>query len=856
MTRASLRRRARLSPGLGLGLALLLLGGPQRTAGAMVDPAIDDPSREWCYLAKSTTLIGVPFMPDAVQVTFDGAIFTRQAELCFFYGTPLRPVLVRQKTYLDGWIPIVQADWQDGGIRYEIEMFGAVLDGQTEATNTVQFVRVRMRNQSSNTSVAVLACALRHSGGDGRSGASIFSPTWRYEMTADAALRDGKLVYCFPAGAKRERVPGKTYEGPFLGASEYVTARAEVCLTRYEPMLAPGETSDLVFKMPRVPMAATQAQHNAQIAQADYAVYREKTVRFWRELIAAGAQFELPEARLNAAWRASLVHLLLATRERNGERFQTSGLPYPDFFMIDFVDMRLAYDGSGHPELSEGSFPQILKRQLEDGLFCDTSLSHGAKLWSSHGHMVYALAHHYLMTREERYGRSVLTPLRRAIEWMRQARLTEPHGLMPPAWPYDAEMIQGCYTSHNLWSLLGLRASVRLARELGETKDAESWQALHDEYFGSFGKALTASAGADGYVPTGLYPFVTGPKARGGFAEYQTDQDWENMLLVYPTELLLPTDRRVSGTLAAIRRDRYREGIMTYRNGMHLHQYVTANLVEQYVLLGEQEKALRDFYHLLLHSGSTHEGFENMVEPWQDRRVTIDCPPPHAWAAAKIVQLTRNMLVVEYGGRAGLDEGQRDLHLFSVISPAWAQPGKEVSFTNAPTEMGRVSGRMQFTAEGAEVSINSQFHHPPRELVIPVPRFVELLSFSSDASRSTRAGDSIRLSLDAKRLTMKWRQKPDAHQRTFQDLLLAYRREVGHWAGTRGMAPAPPAGFLTAQEEQHGPAPLSCATVLEAFRHEYARRCQEETAKGGSLATVVAPPILTEAERRTAFEKK
>ena len=52
----------------------------------MFDPVIDDPAREWCYGGKTTTVIGKPFVPAPVQVTFDGAIFTGEAELAFFHG--------------------------------------------------------------------------------------------------------------------------------------------------------------------------------------------------------------------------------------------------------------------------------------------------------------------------------------------------------------------------------------------------------------------------------------------------------------------------------------------------------------------------------------------------------------------------------------------------------------------------------------------------------------------------------------------------------------------------------------------------------------------------------------------------
>jgi hypothetical protein len=37
-------------------------------------------------------------MPDALPVTYDGAIFTTQAELCFFHTAVLQPVMARQKT--------------------------------------------------------------------------------------------------------------------------------------------------------------------------------------------------------------------------------------------------------------------------------------------------------------------------------------------------------------------------------------------------------------------------------------------------------------------------------------------------------------------------------------------------------------------------------------------------------------------------------------------------------------------------------------------------------------------------------------------------------------------------------------
>jgi len=57
----------------------------------------DDPNKEWCYLKKSTTVIGMPFHPQATEVTYDGSLYTGYAELCFGYGKNDTPVLIRQK---------------------------------------------------------------------------------------------------------------------------------------------------------------------------------------------------------------------------------------------------------------------------------------------------------------------------------------------------------------------------------------------------------------------------------------------------------------------------------------------------------------------------------------------------------------------------------------------------------------------------------------------------------------------------------------------------------------------------------------------------------------------------------------
>ncbi len=53
-----------------------------------------------------------------------------------------------------------------------------------------------------------------------------------------------------------------------------------------------------------------------------------------------------------------------------------------------------------------------------------------------------------------------------------------------------------------------------------------------------------------------------------------------------------------------------------------------------------------------------------------------------------------------------IEINKRDLYLFSVLSPQWLKPGKEIRINNANTEFGKVSASMEITENGATIRIN------------------------------------------------------------------------------------------------------------------------------------------------------
>jgi hypothetical protein len=821
---------------------------------AMFDPVIDRPEEEWCYAAQSTTVIGLPYVSEPVQVTFDGAIYTRFAELAFFYGDTLQPVMARHKTFLEGWIPIVGYEWKDQGIDYELEIFSAEL-GETGRANLVQFARLTMTNPGTISAEGVMAAGVRGSAGHFRLGRprEPVIPSTGFDMDGSCLRRNGKLVYTFSPGAEKCAVPDEPYQQEYQAADYYITDRSVTGLSVYRRVLKPQETFSAFFKMPRIPLEASE--QIAGLRSAGYAEQRQQTIRFWRNLF-GDFEFVIPEKRVNDSYRAALVHLILATRIQNGQKRQGSGLPYDALFLNDYMDMLLAYETAGLGEFVKPNVAWLLRKQHASGMFIDVHNRGNDDIVTSHGQGLFSLAYHFVMTRDLDYGRKVYPAIRKGVALIIHDHKTDKHGLLRPSIPYDAPMLTGYHTCHNLFGLLALRASIRVAKMLGETQDAQAWTRAQNTYRESILKAIDWVYEKEGYIRSGLYDWQAGKVQGHGPANDFPNQDWENNLLVYPTELLQPYDPRLIDTLATIRARKYREGCMSYRNGMHVHQYVTLNQANQYRAIGDAKHALLDLYHVLLHNGSTHEGFENLVEPWTNRTPSASCPPPHAWAAAKTALFIRNMMVCEYGGQAGIDMAARDLYLYPLISPAWIKPGKKIEIKNAPTEMGRISSTLRFVAHGAEVTVAADFHRAPRYIVLRVPYCVELASFRSNATRAFQMAGLIWFTPDVTELSIKWCTKPEAHDHNFQDILKSYRREYNFIVKDANYDPSRAGkAFLLADERDHPAEALSFDLVKRAFLKEYTRRFEASVHKGEKPYPVAPPRLWSKTERKDAFSR-
>ncbi len=850
--RSIMRSKRRLMLVAVIGINFL---SPFHSSAGTLQYVKDDLDKEWCYLARTTTVIGIPWTaPKPIQITYDGSINTADEELCFFTGKEMKPILIRNRTYLDGWMPMVVDTWQDGDLIYSYEAFATEVK-PFGYKNAMIHARLSVRNAGKAIQPVVLTAATRRTGKICRK----FTPKnyasikTTFTMTDHALFRDGNLLYCYSTGANRFQSPGVPYEKPYTVQDAKITMQATTGLVSYEKKLAPGESFSADFTMPRVPVKEKEEQKIVLNLKHDQ--QSKDFTKYWNDIFAKVPTFSFPEKRVNTSLRCSMVHLMLATRSGGVQsRRQGSGLPYDPLFLNDYFDMRVAYDVFNLPEFTEPNVNWLIKKQHKNGNFVDVHNRGRNDVVTSHCQAMHSLAGHYAMYPDKAYAEKIYPALSKAVAFMEKQCSETKHGLLKDSFPYDNEMILGAYTSHNLLGILGLRYSIVVARALKKEEDVKKWTAFHTRYLKDVKKALEVTHKKYGYASPGLYDYVTGDAARKGFPEHGTDQDWENNLLVYPCEVLEGNDPIVKDTLKTIRHRKYREGVMTYRNGMHIHQYITCNQANQYLIAGDSKHALLDYYHILLHNGSTNEGFENLVVPWS-RSVMVSCPPPHAWAASKIALLGRNAMLVEHGGHCGMEQEKRDLHIFNLIAPTWIDKGKQLVIKNAPCEMGMFSATMTFTGKGAQVTLNPQWRWQPRNLVMPVPYFVNVDKVSAKGGKIWQKDGFIRIDPSVTSFEISWSQKPGVHKNTYQDLLATYRSEFDYVGGTKKesyLTREKPEAQLTAEEKAYPATPLSFNLVAKAYSDEYQRRAFLPDMK---RYPVESPALLTDKLRSQNFDR-
>jgi len=742
----------------------------------MVSPSIDQPGQPFSYFSRPTDEIGVMGAEAATEITPEGYLRTGFGELMFFAGPELEPTSVRIRTLEQGHLPILHYEFARDGIVYSFTLFAATLDG-SESGPLVNFIRVEMKNASHQPTRAIFSTGIRYDAlsttglprGDNRflrpvegkfPGAyrqigETFNRQWANSFDAAHFFRDGRLLYSFPLGYAARgftlRDSTRDMHPPDLSkpAHLFVELETPVGIVTYSTLLPPGAQRTLDFKMPVVPTADPQIL--STLDQTGFDAAKAQTVTYWNSILSTGMQIEVPEPKVVDTFSTNLVYDLIAIDHIGPDFIQTvNKLHYHSFYLRDGADIVHSYDITGYPQIARECLDFFAKSQKPDGNFLSQPQQYDG--W---GEAVWAYAQHYRITHDKAFAEWALPQIDRAVDWLHEARAADPLHIVPASDVRDNEYIPGHLTGYNFLALDGLRLAIPMATETGRADLAQKWQAEYDSLHQAFFKVLDAQAAAhNGYIP----PVLDGKP--GGY-------DWGNLLSVVPEPTLDPHDPRVTATLRATQA-KYAEGIMTYADGEFLHHYLTIKNTMTETIRGDQQQALNEFYAILLHTSSTNAGFEYKIRPWGDRNFG-DNLAPHGWFAAEYRTLLRTMLVREEGNQ---------LHLLSVVSPAWIGKGKTIAVRQAPTYFGALGFTLEQPQAGrATLHLQTAFTTPPAAIVVHLPWFVDLESASADGKPVPSAQGALTIPAGTRSLVLHWTVKPGTPRLSYNRAVAAYKAE-------------------------------------------------------------------------------
>jgi len=777
-------------------------------SGGMLDPNIDMPDEPFSYFWHPTDVIGALYAPAATEVTPEGYLYTGFGELMFFVGNPPEAVNQRIKTLYKGYLPIVQYHLRREGVNYKFQMFAADLGGRLTGL-PVNFVRVELENESGEDRTAFLSSAYRFSppvsGLAGlpdyrfgprldlipkeyTDGQTVFNPKWEYSLDHNALVRDGRILYLFSENPEPDQrflslgdnglriyryFTGQLYGDP---RPKYtLDPRTPMGVVMYRVVLKPAQSQSLVFKMPIVPIPANSGEAR-RVSEADYPTHFRSTVSSWQALVSKSSPLRFPEAKVQEALLANTIYDLLAIDKvvddyvPNVNKFQ-----YHNFYGGGDTDhMMVALDYLGLNAIAGKAALHSVKSQLPDGAFFASDDNAETHHWETFGNTLWNWGRHYSLTRDSQFLHQVYPSLLRAMAWEERLARQDPLGLMPRCTnPDDAWLSDVHQTGQDIWTLIGIRNAIRMAKAAGQDDDAARFEVEYQRFWKAFEKQLSIQTSqTGGYITPAL------DRSLGG-------NNWDNLLTLYPEPLFSPFDPRVTATIRQSRAT-YSEGILGYINPHALrkqgegyvfdstrllHYWHSLDNAENGLVRGEpeeQEEAVRDLYAMLLHTSSTHATEECCDEPWSMREVEGNNLMPDGASSGVLIELMRNMVVREY---------KNDLFLLSAVSPAWLEPGRNIEALNEPTEFGPITFVLQSKAEGWEIKISNTFWKAPEKVIIRVPWFYEVQQIEADGHSIEPTYGQLVISATTQEVGVRGRIKPGTPPMSFAQAVRDYERE-------------------------------------------------------------------------------
>jgi hypothetical protein len=592
------------------------------------------------YFRNSWQVIGLKDYKDGTRVTPQNELLLGdKRKLHLLLGAKQSPLGAQpMKTLLEGWLPVVLLSAEAEGVRYEITLWAtplptvkdwpAAFDWPTEGENFLNWVKVKATGPGTGPKVAQV----------------------RFLLTG--------------------------------GAGEQVTDRTLP--------LTPGQSGEIVFQVPYLPMAQPLS-----LGEADAALWLGRTLEYWHGLFDKGARLEVPCEKASQTLKAAHVCQLIASD--HGELHAGEGF-YDEFYIRDGGYQLLELEEAGLWSAASNAVAVYLRSQRPDGRFESQKDQYDAN-----GQALWTLWQYWKITGDLPWLRQAYPLMRRAADWARTVRhraaADSPFTGLLPAAPADGEYLwdgKHHIVGYDIWNLRGLLCTADAARALGQAAEARE---IENEA-AAYRQAIDAA-----WKATGLAHFPPSWEKDG--------TPWGNTETLWPTELFEPDDPRVAATVTEAREHHgggFVEGTIRWTGLANvIHPYLSSYTTMASLLRGDHEKFAEEFYWYLLHSSASHAFPEGI---FYKRRYAWGETIPHVLGAANFAFMLRHALVHERGD---------ELHLLMGTPDWWLGEGKTIRVQDAPTHFGPMGLWVKGTDKGVEVRLDLPRRQPPKRVVLHLP---------------------------------------------------------------------------------------------------------------------------------------
>jgi len=463
---------------------------------------------------------------------------------------------------MDGYLPIVQHVAEHQGCKLEQTAFAGLLEGGkvVDGTETlINFVKLRVTNTAANTEISlpltfVFGSCFRQPGDQDEQSDKDY---WKNFLLRDDIAEDVSpdrpiAPYPFKMSESNGLVTAankgivfclddhETLNSRFIdewNEGEWSVGKQFRLGLRVTIDLLPGETKEITYKVPYLPLDASTGSV-IKLQRMNFNAELQEVKALWNSLLSKGTQLSIPGTILGNLWKAQTAATFILVDKQNkgsdmlhgGEIYKTWADRYPDktlnyvhlsptlyefvwaqeaaFWVIGMLDMQgyhqeaedyLAFffemQGEGVPGVHDRGI-------LPDAAIAQSYMGTTAHAWLNNtGGVMLALAEHYKLTNNKQWIIDHQQSIISACNWIRELRKstkTNPddkgYGLMPPGQSTDgtfaSDHMQWYYT--DIWSLLGLTEMANVMKAC-DMPEAEQFLAEAEDYKLCFLRSLDNS---------------------------------------------------------------------------------------------------------------------------------------------------------------------------------------------------------------------------------------------------------------------------------------------------------------------------------------------------------------------------